>query len=64
MKRRLMKTLYALVAAPFSAHFPDLHRALEFEAERFDTARNLHRALNKQRPDFFVGGFIYAWGND
>ncbi len=59
-----MKTLYALVASPFSPHFPDLYRELEIAAERFDSARNLHRALQKQPPDFFLGEFIYGWGND
>ncbi|MBM4180082.1 MAG: hypothetical protein FJ209_00825 [Betaproteobacteria bacterium] len=59
-----MKTLYALVASPFAAHFPDLYEELGITAERFDSARNLHRALKKQKPDFFVGEFIYAWGND
>lgn len=32
--------------------------------ERFESSRNLHRALQKQAPDFFVGEFIYGWGND
>lgn len=59
-----MKTLYALAASPFSPHFPDLYRELDIVGERFDSARNLHRALQKQAPDFFVGEFIYGWGND
>ena len=59
-----MKTLYSLVASPFAAHFPDLFRELGIVAEHFDSARNLHRALKKQQPDFFVGEFVYAWGND
>lgn len=59
-----MKTLYALIASPFAAHFPNLYKELGIQAERFDSARNLHRALKKQVPDFFVGEFIYAWGND
>jgi len=59
-----MKTLYALVASPFSTHFPSLYEELGIQAERFDSARNLHRALKQQVPDFFVGEFIYAWGND
>ena len=59
-----MKTLYSLVASPFAAQFPDLYEELGIVAERFDSARNLHRALKKQVPDFFVGEFIYAWGND
>lgn len=59
-----MKTLYSLVASPFAVHFPGLYQELDIVAERFDSARNLHRALKKQVPDFFVGEFIYAWGND
>jgi len=59
-----MKTLYALVDSPFASHFPDLCQALGIVVERFDSARNLHRALQKQPPDFFVGEFIYGWGND
>ena len=59
-----MKTLFSLVESPFSPHFPDLYRELGIVAERFDSARNLHRALQKQAPDFFLGEFIYGWGND
>ena len=59
-----MKTLYTLAASPFVAHFPDLYRELDIVVERFDSARNLHRALKKRLPDFFVGEFVYAWGND
>jgi hypothetical protein len=59
-----MKTLFTLAESPFSPHFPDLYQALDIEAVRFDSARNLHRALQKQAPDFFVGEFIYGWGND
>ena len=59
-----MKTLYSLIASPFAAQFPNLYEELGIVAERFDSARNLHRALKKQVPDFFVGEFIYAWGND
>ena len=59
-----MKTLYTLVESPFAAHFSDLFQELGITAERFDTARNLHRTLQKQAPDFFVGEFVYGWGND
>ena len=59
-----MKTLYSLVNSPFAVHFPELYEELGIEAERFDSARNLHRALKQQKPDFFVGEFVYAWGND
>jgi hypothetical protein len=59
-----MKTLFSLVESPFSPHFPELYQELGIAAERFDSARNLHRALQKQAPDFFVGEFFYGWGND
>ncbi len=32
--------------------------------EFFDTARKLHKALQKQAPDYFVGDFIYGWANN
>ena len=59
-----MKVLYSLIQSPLPAHFSDLYQELGIAAERFDSARNLHRALQKQPPDFFVGEFIYGWGND
>jgi hypothetical protein len=59
-----MKTLYSLVQSPLPSQFSDLYQELGIVAERFDSARNLHRALQKQAPDFFVGEFIYGWGND
>ena len=59
-----MKTLFSLAASPFPPHFPELYQELGIVAERFDSARNLHRALQKQPPDFFVGEFIYGWGNN
>ncbi len=59
-----MKTFFALAESPFAPHFPDLYQELGIVAERFDSARNLHRALQKQAPEFFLGEFIYGWGND
>lgn len=59
-----MKTLFVLAESPFSPHFPGLYQELGIEAVRFDSARNLHRALQKQAPDFFLGEFVYGWGND
>lgn len=59
-----MKTLYTLVTSPLPAHFANLCHEGGIAAQRFDSARNLHRALQKQPPDFFVGEFIYGWGND
>jgi len=38
-----------------------LYQKLGIAAQRFGSARNLHRALQKQPPDFFVGEFIFGW---
>lgn len=59
-----MKTLFSLIESPFHPDFSALYQELGIEEARFDTARNLHRALQKQPPDFFVGEFIYGWGNN
>ena len=59
-----MQTLFSLIQSPFPRDFPDLFQELGIVAERFDSARNLHRALQKKAPDIFVGEFVYGWGND
>ena len=59
-----MKTLFSLIESAFPPDFPGLYQELGIVAERFDSARNLHRALQKRAPDFFVGEFVYGWGND
>ena len=59
-----MKTLHTLSASPFALQFLDLFQELDMVATRFDSARNLHRALKTQKPDIFIGEFVYAWGND
>jgi hypothetical protein len=59
-----MQTLFSLIESPFPPDFSALYRELGIEAQRFDSARNLHRALQKQPPDFFVGEFVYGWGNN
>ena len=59
-----MKTLFSLIESSFPPDFPGLYQELGIVAERFDSARNLHRALQKRAPDFFVGEFVYGWGND
>lgn len=59
-----MKTLLSLMQSPFPPDFSTLYQELGIVAERFDSARNLHRALQKKAPDYFVGEFVYGWGND
>lgn len=59
-----MQTLFSLIESPFPPDFSALYRKLGIEAQRFDSARNLHRALQNQPPDFFVGEFVYGWSNN
>ena len=59
-----MTTLYALIESPFHPDLGALYQRLGITAERFNSARNLHRAVQKHAPDFFVGEFIYGWGNN
>jgi hypothetical protein len=59
-----MTTLFSLIESPFHPDLGKLYARLGIATERFDSARNLHRALQKQKPEFFVGEFIYGWGND
>ncbi len=59
-----MKTLFTLIHSPLPSDLANLYQELGIVAERFDSARNLHRALQKKAPDFFVGEFVYGWGND
>ena len=59
-----MQILFSLIESPFHPDFSALYKKLGIEAQRFDSSRNLHRALQKQPPDFFVGEFIYGWGNN
>jgi len=59
-----MKLLYSLFESPFPPDFRALCQELGIEEARFDSSRNLHRALQKRPPDFFVGEFVYGWGNN
>lgn len=59
-----MKLLFSLIESPFPPNFSALYKKRGITAQHFDTARNLHRALQQQPPDFFVGEFIYGWGNN
>lgn len=59
-----MKTLYTFVQSPFATHFSELYKAEGIVTEHFYSSRNLHRAIQKQAPDFFMGEFMYGWAND
>jgi hypothetical protein len=59
-----MKTLYSLIESPFHPNFAALYQRLGIAAEPFSAARKLHKALQQQAPDYFVGEFIYGWANN
>lgn len=59
-----MKTLFSLIESPLHPNFTALYQGLGMAVEAFDTARKLHKALQNQAPDFFVGDFIYGWANN
>jgi hypothetical protein len=59
-----MQILFSLVESPFHPNFAALYRRLDIVEIPFSSARNLHKALHKQTPDFFVGDFIYGWANN
>lgn len=59
-----MSLMYTLVESPLALRFEDLFAELGIEVVHFDSARNLHRALKQRVPDYFVGEFVYGWGNN
>lgn len=59
-----MRTLFSLVESPFHPNFIALFQRLGIQATAFSTARNLHKALQKRAPEYFVGDFIYGWANN
>lgn len=59
-----MPTLFSLIESPTHPHFSSLYQQLGFQEQRFSTARKLHKALQKQQPDYLVGEFLYGYGNN
>lgn len=59
-----MKTLFSLIESPAHPNLSALYQQLGIQEERFTAARKLHKALQKQAPDFLVGEFIYGYGNN
>ncbi len=59
-----MPLLYALTDSPWELQHTALFQELGFRIEYFDAARPLHSALKRQVPDFFIGEFVYGWGNN
>lgn len=45
-----MQTIFSLIQSPFLPNFLGLYQEVDILAERFGSARNLHRALQKKAP--------------
>ncbi len=59
-----MTLLFSLVESPLHPRWGPLYQQLGITEESFGSARKLHKALQKQKPDFFVGEFIYGYANN
>jgi hypothetical protein len=55
-----MPLLFSLVESPLHPRLGHLYQQLGMTEESFGSARKLHKALQQQKPDFFVGEFIYG----
>jgi hypothetical protein len=59
-----MKTLYSLIESPFAPDFRALYDERGYRRRAFrQCAQSASRAAKKP-PDFFVGEFVYGWGNN
>lgn len=59
-----MTILFSLIESPFHPNFNALYQELGIVSESFNSARKMHKALQKQAPDYFVGDFIYGYSNN
>ncbi len=59
-----MTTLYFLIESPFPPDLGALYQKLGIAAERFDSARNLHRALQRFAPQAKVIVFMHPREED
>ena len=59
-----MPQLYTLLESPTLLQFPELYRALGIEETRFQSSRQLNKAIAKQPPDILLAEFIYGFGNN
>lgn len=59
-----MSLLFSLIESPFHPRLGPLYQQLGITEESFGSARKLHKALQQQTPDFFVGDFIYGYANN
>jgi hypothetical protein len=59
-----MTLLFSLVESPLHPRLGHLYQQLGITVESFGSARKLHKALQQQKPNFFVGDFIYGYANN
>ena len=59
-----MPLLFSLIESTLHPRLGHLYQQLGITEESFGSARKLHKALQQQKPDFFVGDFIYGYANN
>lgn len=59
-----MPLLFSLVESPLHPRLGHLYQQLGIAEELFSSARKLHKALQQQKPDYFIGDFIYGYANN
>jgi hypothetical protein len=59
-----MPLLFSLVESPLHPRLGHLYQQLGITEESFGSARKMHKALQQQKPHFFVGDFIYGYANN
>jgi hypothetical protein len=59
-----MPLLFSLVESPLHPRLGHLYQQLGITEESFGSARKLQKALQQQKPDFFVGDFIFGYANN
>ena len=59
-----MTQLYTLLESPALLQFPELYRSLGIEETRFQSSRQLNKAIARHPPDILLAEFLYGFGNN
>lgn len=59
-----MKQLYSLLESPTFLQFPELYKSLGVQETRFNSGRQLNKAIAKTAPDIVLAEFFYGFGNN
>lgn len=59
-----MTRLYTLIESHALLRFPALYKSLGIEETRFQSSRQLNKAIASRPPDIMMAEFIYGFGNN